>query len=88
MKKFKKACTDNINLLFFLLKGTQLNARLRSFGCLQFHQPTLEILNFTVDYLLSMENKAFAQHTKEERYRGHPINVRKENNQNFQAGGC
>ena len=66
MKKFKKAQIANKKLLFFLLKRTQLNARSRSYSCLQFHQPTLEILNFRMNYLLLMENKTFTQHTQDE----------------------
>lgn len=61
--------------------------KLRSSGCSQFHQPTLKVLNLTVDYLSLMENKTFTKHTGDKRYRGHPINEREENNQDFQEGG-
>ena len=86
MKNFKKAQITNKKLLFFLLEGTQLNARLRSYGCLQFHQLTLEILNFSIDYLLVMENKTFIKYTQDKRYSGHPINKNEENNRDFQEG--
>ena len=42
MKKFKKAKISTKKGLFFLIRNTGLNAKLRSFGCSKLHQPTLK----------------------------------------------
>ena len=73
MKKFKRAGIDKIRTLFFLLRGTQLNAKLQTPGSSLFHQPSLKILNFAENYLPLTKNKIFTNHTSDKRSNGHPI---------------